>query len=114
MNPYEVPARAENSLEQRFASLLLKVRETGMTLGTYYRTAVKGYLVLVIAFGIGIAWFAFTGLHPAANMMAGAFIGVLLRDFAVARQQKRIWPTQRKLLNWDKVQRMAAGEPVEE
>lgn len=115
MNRYEAPASAEPSpaLGRRLASLLLEAREKGYTLGLYYRWQLQGYLVLTIGFGMGIAYFAFMGFEQAVPVMVGTFFGVLLRDYGIARQQTKVWKIQTRLLDWDKVQRMGCGEPVD-
>ena len=50
-----------------------------------------------------------TRMETTNYLMLGLFAGVLLRDFGIARVQKKVWPVQHKLLDWQKVQRMANG-----
>jgi hypothetical protein len=114
MNPYEAPATSEASrkLEQRFADLLLRVRDNGYSLGFYFRSQLKGYAGLAIFFIPCILFWISLNQRSGANLLIGVLMGVLLRDFSLARQQTRFWPIQEKLINWDKVQRVASGEPL--
>jgi hypothetical protein len=111
-NPYEAPAPPSSALAMRLALRLLELRQAEFTLGRYYRWQFKGYLALGFAFGVGIAYFSWLGLTPMATALVGALVGVLLRDLGIARVQKKVWPVQKKLLDWGQVERMAAGEDL--
>jgi hypothetical protein len=112
-NPYEPPRSASSSVpEQKFAARLLSLRDKRLTLGTLYRMQAKVIAILVIAFGVAVTYFAWFNFLPGVYLMLGGLAGVLLRDFGIARAQKRVWPMQTKLLDWGKVERMAAGEPL--
>ena len=46
--------------------------------------------------------------------MIGVLVGVLLRDFGVARYQKKVWKIQDKLIDWNKVKHMARSDLLNE
>ena len=114
MNPYDPPKGNEklSKLERTLAARLLEVRETGFTLGLYYRWMLKAYVILVFAIGLGMAWFAFLNFHWVVLVLLGVLVGTLLRDYGYGRRQIMVWKAQEKLFDWDKVRRMAAGEPL--
>ncbi len=114
-NPYE-PPRSEPSVgpEQKFASRLLSVRDRPVTLGTLYRMGIRTHIIISVYFGPAIAYFAWADLQPGFYLMLGVLCGVLVTNFAMARAQTKLWPMQEKVLDWEKVRRMALGEPVEE
>ncbi|SIO30749.1 hypothetical protein SAMN05444166_3656 [Singulisphaera sp. GP187] len=115
-NRYEAPestVASSNTLERRPAVLLLETREKGNSLGLHYRRQFKNHLLLAIMISIAIAWFSWINFQPLAYVMIGVFLGALLRDWGIARKQARVWKIHARLLNWDKVRQMAAGETVE-
>src|SRR4051812_6932871 len=111
-NHYEAPRIADTptpkNLGQSLAARLLEIRGRDYTLGRHYRWSAKGLSVLAILFGGLMAFEAWLGLDVAVTMLAGMLSGFLLRDFGLARAQRKLWKFQRELLDWDKVQRMAA------
>ena len=112
-NPYQAP-RTEKSIasEQKFASRLLSLRDAPLTLGKLYRLQVKAQFLLFLMFGVAIAYFTWFNLQPGVYLMLGALAGSLLRDFGIMRVQTKLWPIQNKVLDWQKVQRMAEGRGV--
>jgi hypothetical protein len=46
-------------------------------------------------------------------LMLGLFLGVLLRDLGWARATAATWPFSERVTEWDKVRRIAEGEPLE-
>jgi hypothetical protein len=112
--PYEAP-RSEKSIAsaKKYASRLISFRESPMTMGKLYRMQLKVYLLLIIAFGIGVGYFAWLNLQPGTYLMLGALAGVLLRDFGIMRAQTKLWPLLHRLLDWQRVQRMAHGEDLD-
>jgi hypothetical protein len=112
MSPDHVPPTADTAFEQRLAAFLLKTRQTGYTLGNHYQGMIKDYLLLVGAVAVGITYFSLIELPPLAYGMAGAFLGVLVRDYGIARGSRKVWNVQSKFLDWEKVRRTVAGEPL--
>ncbi len=80
-----------------------------MTLGKLYRMQVKVLMLLILMLGIGVAYFAWLNFQPGVYLMVGAFAGALLRNYGIMRAQTKLRPTQYRMLDWQKVQRMAAG-----
>ncbi len=113
-NPYQAP-RSEKSIaaEKKFALRLLSFRNTPVTLGKLYRMQAKLHAILILMFGFGVAYLAWFNLQPGVYLMLGALAGVLLRDFGIARAQTKLWPMQHKVLDWQKVERMAEGEELD-
>jgi hypothetical protein len=116
-NYYRPPATPDSpdvDLGRKIANLLLEARDKGYTLGRYYRWQARIYVFLLLIFGAGIAYFAWLGFEAAAVAMVGMLAGVLLRDFGVARGQMKSWPIQSRLLDWDRVRRLADGEALDD
>ncbi len=84
-----------------------------MTLSAFYRMQAKPLTFLFLWFGVAVMYFAWVNIRPGIYLMLGLLAGVLLRDFGIARLQKKLWPVQYKLLDWQKVQRMADGEQLD-
>jgi len=114
LNPYEAPSGlvSASKLERHIATRLLEARETNLTFGRVYRKLVKAYVALSLAIGVGIAYFSWLNIRGAVTIFVGVFLGTLLRDFGSVRAQVKLWPVQKRLFDWDKVQRMANGESV--
>jgi hypothetical protein len=110
-NPYQPPrSESPGDFEQKFARRLLSLRHKQLTLRRLYRMQLKVIAILLVTFGAAVSYFAWLNLLPGVYAMLGMFAGVLLRDFGIARAQKRVWPIQTKLMDWEKVERMAARE----
>ncbi|WP_422931767.1 hypothetical protein [Singulisphaera sp. PoT] len=111
-NPYEGPKsdRTASTLERRIATNLLRAREQGYTYRLWFGMSKKYYLVLLIYFGLSIAFFWSLDLDVAVAMMSGILFGHILRDFATLKGQFRTWPVQRDFIDWEKVRRAAEGE----
>ena len=112
-NPYESPKNRDDTFESVLITRLLEARENGYSLGWHYRRMVKSYVVLTLVSMIPIAYFSWLNFAPMAYVMLGVYFGALLRDFGLARLQVKMWPIQTKLLNWEKVEQMAAGQAIE-
>ena len=113
-NPYQA-LRGERSIasEKKFASRLLLFRDSQLTLGKLYRVQAKFQVLLILMFGAGVAYFAWFNFQPGVYLMVGALVGVLLRDFGIMRAQTKLWPMQHRVLDWQKVKRMAQGEDLD-
>jgi hypothetical protein len=116
MNPYEAPKTvvAEGDpFEQLYAKRVLAARERGMTAALFYGHMARGYLFLFTFIGLGIAYFVWLELDPGIYFLAGMAVATLLRDFGIFRAQRKGWRPACKVMDWGKVERMAAGEAVE-
>jgi hypothetical protein len=113
INPDEATRSGKTvAAERKYAARLLSLRDSPLTFGKLYRMQIRAQLLLLIASGIGIAYFAWLNLQPGVYLMSGALVGALLRDFGLMRVQLRLWPMQHKLLDWPKVERTAHGEEL--
>jgi hypothetical protein len=102
-NPYEPPhSEPPNLREQKFAKRLLSFRDRPLTISALYRGQAKAQVILFIYFGLAIAYFFWADLQLGIHLM--------LSSFAMARIQTKLWPMQKKVLDWEKVERMADGE----
>jgi len=100
------------SREQVRARLLLHVREHGPSYGRFVRSNLRLYAVL-IAFSLGLlagakSWHQW---EPFC-ILAGMTLGCALRDLGWLRRGRHDWPFNVKVLDWDKVKRIADGESV--
>jgi hypothetical protein len=112
-NPYQPPSsEPPDSREQKFAKRLLSLRNKPLTLTTLFRVQTKAQMVSYAYFGLAIAYFVWADLQPGTYLMVGILGGILLASFSMARVQKRLWPMQKKVLDWEKVERMAEGEAL--
>ena len=68
---------------------------------------------MVVYFIASIAFFIWVDWQAAAYLILGILVGVLISNYALVRTQLKIWPLQRKVLDWPKVEKMAAGEPLD-
>jgi hypothetical protein len=99
--------------EKKFALRLLSFRDSPMTLATLYRMQLRSLFLLLIIFGIGVGYFAWFNFQPGVYVMLGILAGTLLRDFGIMRTQTKLWPLQRRVLDWKKVDQMARGEDLD-
>jgi hypothetical protein len=112
-NPYASPKNHSDAFEIAVIIRLLDARENGYSLRRHYGKMAKTYVLLTVVMMIPIAYFSWFNFAPMAYIMLGVYFGALLRDFGLARVQVRMWPIQTKLINWEKVERMAAGQAIE-
>ncbi len=113
-NPYEAPQStvAATNLGRRIATMLLEARRTGYPLSLHLRWQAKSYLISTILFALLITLESLLNLTPLVNLMIGLYIGLITRDLGIARAHTRTWKIQEQFLDWDKVQRVADGEPL--
>jgi hypothetical protein len=115
-NPYQPPGHeAPVTVAQKYAKRLLTFRDKPVTILSVYGSegTPRRLAILVIYFGLSIAFFAWVNAYPAAFLMLGILVGSLANGFGLARKSVKFWPIQRQLTDWDKVERMAHGEPLD-
>jgi hypothetical protein len=99
--------------EQKYANRLLRRRGSDLTMQWLWRTQWK---LIVFAFIYSLIATAFL-LWIDASQMAFLFVGFAVSQLcslvSVFLAQRRIWRMQRRITDWNKVERMAAGEPLE-
>ena len=102
--------------EQKYALRLLEARSNGYTVGFWLRMAAVRYLVVlgglaVIVLGYLIESNDFNS--KLALFFLGSGLGVFWRDIAFFRASRRIWPLSERVMDWNKVQQLADGKPVD-
>jgi hypothetical protein len=113
-NPYEPPiTRRSWAPEQKFAVRLLSFRDQPLKMRKLYWMQASHLANLFLVFGLGVLFFSWVNSGIGVYMLLGGLAGVLLRDFGTIRAQKKLWPMQTKVLDWGKVERMAAGERLD-
>ena len=123
-NPYEAPraelssspapARPITVREQAWARRMLEARRRGgYTVGLFYRWSALRYLFVFVYFGAILAFLAMVEGWALFMLTLGLLLGVLLRDLGSARATAVIWPFSERVTEWDKVRRIAEGEPLE-
>jgi predicted signal transduction protein with EAL and GGDEF domain len=100
------------SREQVHARLLLDIRQHGLTYGRFVSRNLMLYTVLV-ALSLGLlagarSWHQWEPFY----ILAGLTLGCALRDLGWLRKGRNEWPFNERVLDWDKVQRLANGETV--
>jgi len=101
--------------DQNLARRILETRDRGgYTLGSIFRWNVRGYAVLVVYFGLVIAITAYLSYWPVCMAAIGAVSGCLLRDVGWIRGSNKGWGFTVKVIDWEKVQKIADGEPSSE
>jgi hypothetical protein len=114
VNDYQAPSVYEDTaFKRKLATTLLRIRETGLGYGQFYRLQAKSYLIILALFGLGMAWWAAFHFYPAVNVMLGMLVGLFVRDFGIARYQTRAWPIQSGWMDWNKVKAAAGLDPTE-
>ena len=117
MNPYEPPqatdSKPESPLARKYANRLLELRGRGLSIGLFLRWMAPRYLILALYFVIVIPIFYRTGFKTVGDMMIGVLIGMLSNNLGSLRPQQRLWKYNEQLLDWSKVERMAAGDSLE-
>ena len=66
----------------------------------------------MIYLAAAIGYFAYVGLWGGCFLVAGLFGGMWLRDYGILLHAKRTWPFQESVTDWEKVRRIAEGEPA--
>ena len=97
--------------EKELADAMLEMRKRdGRTQWRYFRNRWRGFLfftanafLLVVGAYAHAWWFC--------GFILGAFIGAACRDFAGIRSQQAAWPFSLKIIDWQKVEKIANGEP---
>lgn len=113
-NPYQPPRHEPaNPLDQKYATNLLSFRARPVTVLALYRLGGKQLAILAIYFAVAIALLLWMNLYVLAAVMLGILVGALANGFGVARRSVKLWPAQKKVLDWERVERMARGEPLD-
>lgn len=79
----------------------------------FFRWSLKqqGFLLLLVS--LEVAVLLYMRLDIFVWLIVGMYLGFIIRDIGWVRSHRRLWPFNRYILDWDKVQRVANGEPIE-
>jgi hypothetical protein len=115
-NPYQPPGHEPPvTAEQKYAKRLLSFRDRPVTIVSLYRAerTPTRLAILFVYFGLAIAFFVWVHFNASACLMLGILVGALANGFGLARKSVKFWPIQKQLTDWDKVEKMARGEPLD-
>src|SRR5437867_11895873 len=100
--------------DKTLAERMLQARERGgYKILPFLRMNAKGYTFLMLYFSAVLAYLAFTESWTVFIAIAGLVIGVFLRDLSWLVGVPRTWPLGTKVIDWDRVKRIAHEEPLD-
>lgn len=97
-------------LQQRNLRIYLQYRERPMTIAGLVWANRRIYILLLVLFGTvgGLFYNAFGA--AIAGYVGVAFVAIILRDIGYFRRSARIWPVLQQVLDWQKVEQLAASD----
>ncbi len=119
-NPYDPPQSPPTSVVSAFEDARLREkarallhRRNSPAGGVYSWRALTGrkYLAFTVAYLLVIGGLWNLGSYLAAAAFAGFLAGRTLRDLRWIATIAREWETTKELIDWEKVQSLAGGEP---
>jgi hypothetical protein len=78
----------------------------------FLRMNAKRYALLVVCFAAVLAFFAFAEAPICFAAIVGMVVGTFLRDISWLIGVQQNWPFVMKVTDWDRVNRVADGEPL--
>jgi hypothetical protein len=93
--------------DQILAKRLLETRDRGYSFALFVRQNTKTYLLIVSYFVLGLVALALLRSWTAFYLLLGMFVGCFVRDGGWVRQGGKTWPFRLKVIDWDRVQRIA-------
>jgi hypothetical protein len=117
INPYEAPRSAlpkvvgNAKLDQVLAKRNLEARaQGGLSIGFFLRLSMRRYLILGVYFVLVEALCIQFQLWAILVLLIGIYLGGLIRDLGQFKASVRAWPFSERVMDWDKVQRIADAE----
>ena len=99
--------------DKMLAKRMVQVRaQGGYKIGPFLRFNAKGYVVLVLYFGAMLAFLAYVQMWTVFSGIACFVCGVFIRDVSWLVGLRRTWEFSRKIIDWDRVKRVADGETL--
>lgn len=95
------------------AQRTLEQRETGVTYRMFFRRSLKQQGLFFLAVFLAVAVLLYMRLDIFVWLIVGMYLGAILRDIGWVLAHRLVWPYTRYVIDWDKVQRVANGEPIE-
>jgi hypothetical protein len=97
--------------EIELAAITLEARNRGaFTHRHHFRTNAMRYVLFFTVVALAALAVARLQHWGAFGLLLGVITGVLARDRVYFRQHKETWPFYAKVIDWQKVQRIANGE----
>jgi hypothetical protein len=101
----------KTSSEKILAERILQAHEQGGQLPfSYVRSNAKFYWITAGIFGALMLITALEQRMPAFFLIMGTAIGVFCRDIAWIQTTQRAWPFYERIIDWDKVRKLAQTE----
>ncbi len=103
-------ARGETLMpgEQKLLAQYLRYRTAPPTVASIVRRSLRGWAIIVGIFAVAIVVEYAVRLPLVAALLAGVLVGRIVRDLTSYRQFVRQWPLTSRVLDWDKIDRLAA------
>ncbi len=105
--------------DEQLAIRLIEYRSAGYTYRLFLRKTVVRYLA-----ALGFVTFGSVALYAGSVVLSnsivgwmslfaiGFYFGIVVRDFQWVESLRRQWPFREETTDWDKVQKLASGQPV--
>ena len=98
----------------RYVRPLLAYRDRTPTIVGVFAASARTYALLAVAFALLTLLAGLVAGAIGAAVVATAFFTTVLRDLGHARHSIRMWPVTREVVDWPKVERLAAsGDPTD-
>jgi hypothetical protein len=97
-----------NRVQKRQLHAFLHFRHRTMSVPALVAFNWRIFLLLFVAGGATVGACLYYGMEAQAGLFAVAYGALVLRDLAHLRRASRVWPMTREILDWSKVERMAA------
>jgi|GEM_PF-3808547 len=99
--------------EQKLAKANLESRDVEFSVGYLFVKNFRIYLIASVIFAPLLALLYYQDLFLYFHLLFGIFVGYGLRDLAWYRVIAHTRPFTLKVMDWEKVRRIAEGEPVD-
>ena len=90
---------------------MLETRNHGYSFAQHCRKSAKLYLILIAYLGVSLALLSFWHFWSPFYFVFGMVVGAFLRDVGWVRSIVKTRPFTEKVVDWDKVQRLADANP---
>jgi len=98
--------------EQKLLTQYLRYRAAPPTVASIVRRSLRGWAIIVGIFAVAIVVEYAARLPLVAALVAGVLVGRIVRDLTSYRQFVRQWPLTSRVLDWGKIDQLAARADV--
>jgi len=99
--------------DQILARRMLETHEHGFSFAIFLRRNAPRYAILIACGVLGLLYLTWLDMPTLFYTVLGLLAGCLLRDIGWFRMIRRTWPFTLKVIDWDKVRRLAEAESVD-